>query len=622
MTSNTVLPPTNHQTAFSRKDAWARVAIQTAIVAAVFVAVAGALLAWDYSRRLAKDPLESDQFKALKADLAAQPQDENLKAQVRDLDRLLRSQYFAQRGFASAGAWVLLGGMVVFLIALRTAATLRRRLPQPEVHPMPADPEGRSTRAARWAIAGLGVLLALAGLALALGVGTVLRDGGEPSAIAAATVVSPGSEAGAATTTGSDIRRQAQTSEVSKTSEVLGTGASPTKEETAKYWPRFRGPTGMGISAYTNVPTTWDGPSGKNIVWKTRVPVEGNSSPVVWNDRIFLTGATDRVRQVFCFDTSGKLLWQKDMPATPAAAAKPPEVIGDTGYASCTPATDGQRVYAMFAIGDVAAFDFSGKLVWVRSLGIPKNSYGHATSLAMVRNLLLVQFDQATAKEGKSKLLALDTATGNTVWETPRPVPNSWSTPTVIEWKGQEQIVTGGDPWAIAYQPADGKEIWRVKCLAQDVAASPVFVDGVAYIGNANAKMSAIRVDGKGDVTESHTLWTAEDGLPDTCSPLATSQYVLLLTSSGTLTGYDAKSGKKLWEKDFDSGFNASPTLVGKNVYLLGDEGKAWIVEPAASECKTIAEANLGERCAASPAFLDGRIYIRGKEHLYCVGSR
>jgi len=379
----------------------------------------------------------------------------------------------------------------------------------------------------------------------------------------------------------------------------------------------------MGISTHANVPTTWDGPSGKNILWKTAVPTEGNSSPVVWKDRIFLTGGTNAVRRVFCFDTaSGKLLWQQDLPATPSSTVKPPEIMADTGFASSTPATDGQRVYVMYAIGDVAAFDFTGKQVWVRSLGIPKNSYGHATSLALVRNLLLVQFDQATAKEAKSKLLALDTATGTPVWETPRRVPNSSCTPIVVQWKGQEQIITGGDPWTIAYQPADGKEIWRVNCLSHDVAASPVFADGVVYVANDNAKATAIRVDGRGDVTETHTLWTAEDGLPDTASPLATSQYVLLLTSAGTLTNYDAKSGKKLWEKDYESPFKASPSLVGKYVYLVGDEGKAWVIEPGPTDCKTIAEANLGEPCAASPAFQDGRIYLRGKQNLYCVGTK
>jgi len=594
--------------------------MQTSAVAGVFLVAATALLAWDYSRRLAKDPLDSEEFKALRADLAVEPQNEELKGEIRDLDRMLRAQYFEERRFAARGGWVLLGGAVVFLIALRTAATLRRRLPQPDLYAMPVDTEAPTERDARWAVAGIAGVLALAGIGLTLGIGTVVRGFDAASTEAIATAVPPGGDETATTPAASGPTDGAKTPASAAAS---APGPAAPKDEIGKSWPRFRGPSGLGISAYTNVPTSWDGPAGKNVLWKTPVPLEGNSSPVVWKDRLFLSGATDRVRQVYCFDTAGgKLVWQKDMPPTPAGAAKPPEVNGDTGYAANTPVTDGNRLYVTFAIGDVAAFDFAGNLAWVRSLGIPKNPYGHATSLAMVRNLLLVQLDQAIAKDGKSRLLALDAATGKSVWETPRPVPSSWCTPIVIEWKGQEQIVAGGDPWTIAYQPADGKEIWRAKCLGQDVAASPVFADGVVYVGNANAKASAIRVDGHGDVTESRTLWTAEDGLPDTSSPLATPQYVLLLTSSGTLTSYDAKNGKKLWEKDFDSSFKASPSLVGKNVYLLGDEGKAWIVEPGPTECKIIAQATVGEPCAASPAFQDGRIYVRGRQHLFCIGSK
>lgn len=623
MNSNAPAPPSGSDLTSEQREFWARVAVQTAAVAGVFVVAAIALLTWDYSRRVAKDPLNSDKFKAIKAELATRPQDEPLTAEVRQLDLVLRSQYFDRRRFASVGAWILVGGMIVLLVSLRAAAVLRRRLPQPEVGATPADHDTVVAREARWAVAGMAAVLAVAGLGLAMGVGTVLQNS-ELSLAAGG----PGLDEGKSKedATGASLRSAPATQAAGTTQTTSNQPPAPQagegSPEASKYWPQFRGPTGQGISAYTNVPTTWDGPSGKNIVWKSRVPVGGNSSPVVWKDRIFLTGGTDRVRQVYCFDTAGKLLWQKDMPATPSSAAKPPEVIEDTGFASSTPATDGQRVYVMFAIGDVAAFDFAGNQVWVRSLGIPKNSYGHATSLALVRNLLLVQFDQAAAKEGKSKLLALDTATGKSLWETPRPVPNSWCTPLVVSWKGQEQILTAGDPWAIAYQPADGKEIWRVKCLGQDVAASPVFADGVAFIGNANAKAVAIRIDGRGDVTESHVLWTAEDGLPDTCSPLVTPQCLLLLASEGILTGYDVKSGKKLWEQDFESSFKASPSLVGKNVYLLGDEGKAWIVEPGPAACKTVAQADVGEHCAASPAFQDGRIYLRGKEHLFCIGSK
>lgn len=618
MTENTSFQPGKIPPDGPARDLVANAALRLALVAGVFLLAAIALLGWSYGQRVAKDPLNAESFKALKAQLAARPQDEELKAQIRQMDQMLRSQYFAQRRFASVGAWMLLVGVAVLLASLRAAATLRRPLPHPQASPPSASLESETARAARWSVAGLAAALALAGLGLALAIGTVV-PGEDESELATATAASV-DLAGIAASNAKNTELAPDTPSP-KTAVSAERDQGPVPAEFAKNWPRFRGPAGLGIAHFTNAPTAWDGPSGKNILWKARVPLEGNSSPVVWNDRIFLTGATDKQRQVYCFDATGKLLWQSDMPATPAAAAKPPEVMGDTGFASPTPATDGQRVYAMFAIGDVAAFDFAGKLVWSRSLGIPKNSYGHATSLAMVRNLLLIQFDQATAKEGKSKLLALDAATGNTVWETPRPVPNSWATPIVVEWKGQEQIITAADPWAIAYQPADGKEIWRAKCLGQDVAASPVFVDGVAFIGNANAKLAAIRVDGRGDVTTTHTLWIAEDGLPDTCSPLATSQYVLLLASSGTLTCYEAKSGKKWWEHDFESGFKASPTLVGKHVYLLGEEGKTWIVEPTPTECKIVAEADLGEHCSASPAFLDGRIYVRGKEHLYCIAA-
>jgi outer membrane protein assembly factor BamB len=393
------------------------------------------------------------------------------------------------------------------------------------------------------------------------------------------------------------------------------------KEEIAKNWPRFRGPSGAGISAYDNIPTGWNVQKGENILWKTPVPLEGNSSPVVWKDHLFLTGATKDQRQVFCFSTvDGKLLWRKDAPGTPASTAEPPKVNDDTGYASPTPATDGCRIYASFANGDLVAFDFAGTLVWARSLGMPKNSYGHAASLATWGKRVIVQFDQATVKESLSKIMALDGETGKTVWETPRAVPNSWCTPILIEVQGQEQLVAGGDPWAIAYNPADGKEIWRAKCLRQDVGPSPTFADGMVYVANQAPALSALRPNGTGEL---QPLWSGEDGLPDISCPLATPQYVLLLTSSGTLTSYDAKQGKKLWEQDFeDANFKASPGMVGKYLYLFADAGKYFVVLPGAEGCKTISQGTMGEGFSASPAFLDGRMYVRGKSTLFCIGKK
>jgi len=599
----TQIPVEPSEVSRQRRQLGARLAFWTAALAGVFVFAVVGLMARDYVQRLAKDPLDTEEFKQLKKQVVADPDSEELKREVEQRDLELRRAYFGQRRFASRGAWLLLGSLAVLLVAMRTAATLRRKLPAPELQPVLSDTETPRNAVARWAVGALVVVLIGTAIGLSTGIGSALY---EQSAQTPA---------------------EAEPGEVSPESQpiVPEDPTLPGKAEIAKNWPYFRGPGGLGISAYDNVPTTWDATKDEGIVWKTPVPLEGNGSPIVWKDRIFLTGATQTVRQVYCFDTvAGKLLWRKDMPATAASRGKLPELNEETGYACSTPATDGHRVYAWFAIGDLAAFDFSGNLVWSKSFGIPKNSYGHATSLTVWRSLLVVQFDQGVPKDRKSKLMALDSRTGNVVWETPREVPNSWATPIVIDVGGQEQIITDADPWVIAYRPANGKEIWRAQCLRGEVVASPVFAGGLVYSASDSPQLSAIRPDGQGDVTASQIVWTGEDGLPDTCSPLATPQYVFLLTSGGMLTCYDAKTGKKLWEQDFEVVFKASPSLAGTYVYLVSDtdDGKVFIVEPGPTACKKVAEAKLGEPCVASPAFQDGRIYVRGKKHLFCVGKK
>jgi len=403
----------------------------------------------------------------------------------------------------------------------------------------------------------------------------------------------------------------------------------------ARAWPCFRGRGGSGISPYNNsVFDEWDGTAGEkgNILWKSPIPLAGNSSPIVVGSRIYLTGADENQRQVYCYEAkSGKLLWQRDVPSTPESR-QPIEVLKDKdmkeapGYAACTMASDGRYVAAIFANGDLAAYDLDGTLAWSKSLGIPENAYGHAASLAIYKDRLLVPMDQGEAKAGRSKLRALDIATGKTVWEQSRDVQNSWSTPLVVHLAGRDQVITAASPLIIAYDPADGKELWRVKDSEfenADVAPSPVSAgDFVVVAGNDSTPVFAIKADGSGDVTASKVLWKAKDNTPDICSPLTTEEFVFLMTSFGTLTCYDAKKGDKLWQINLgDLKCRSSPSMAGELLYIFGESGKCWIVKPKRTGPERVQQTNLGEGCISSPAFQEGCMIVRGKKNLFCIGQ-
>jgi outer membrane protein assembly factor BamB len=589
-----------------------RLAILTAVIAGAFSLVVCALLFYDYSRRGNSDPLEIETYQALKTALAKQPENDDLRSQIRSLDLRLRREYFRQRAFTVVGAILLLGGVAIFLVSSKTAATLRRELPHPQPFATPPDTESQWTRIGRWAVAILALALAVLAIVLSFSMRLdIPSQTSSPLPTNLRSVPGEGQGEGLASS-----KPSAQSKSVSET--------APTDEEYAKAWPSFRGPGGRGTSAYTNIPTEWDASSGKNIRWKTRVPLPGNNSPIVWKDRVFLTGADQKRREVYCFDTpSGKLLWQKEVPGTPQSTAKTPKVNDDTGYAAPTAATDGRRVFAIFANGDLGAFDFKGNLAWSKSLGIPDNAYGHASSLVTYKNLLVVQFDQGTPEKApESKLLAFDSATGNPAWQTDRPVYNSWPSPIVIHAADRDQIITASDPLVISYDPKDGKEIWRAKCLVTDTAPSPTFAAGKVFVAQDSAALSAIRADGQGDVTATHIVWKGDDGLPDICSPLANDEFVFLLATYGTITCYDAEKGNQLWTEDFNEDCISSPSMAGKLMYVFAKNGKAWVAEPKRDKCHRVAESNLREECVTCPAFQDGCFYIRGKNNLFCIGNK
>lgn len=589
-----------------------RLATTTAAIAGVFSIVVCALLFYDYSRRNYINPSENDIYLSFKNTLAKHPDNQDLKTSIRNLDLRLRQDYYRQREFTIKGAVLLFFGIGIFIFSAKIALALRPEVHLPQPMPSQSDTEPQWTRTGRLAVAGFAVAFAACAVVL-----SIFARSDIP-------IVKKSTEQKeSATTSGTSLVNNSKESANSNDTSPTNIDTPVTDEDIAKSWPSFRGSGGRGTSAYTNIPTTWDVNSDKNIRWKTPVPLPGNNSPIVWKDRVFLTGADKKTSQVYCFDSiSGKLLWQKDVPTTQPGSANL-KVNTDTGYAASTAATDGRRVFAIFANGELAAFDFNGKLSWSKSLGLPDNVYGHASSLVTYKNMVIVQFDQgASSKTAKSKLLAFDSATGNPVWATDRPVRNSWPSPIIIRIADNDQIVTAAAPWVIAYNPKTGKEIWRAKAFEseQDIGPSPTFAAGKVFVANESAALSAIRADGKGDVTATHIAWKGEDGLPDICSPLASDEYVILASYS-TITCYDTEKGDQLWTEDFSEDLNSSPSIVGKQVFLFGKNGKSWIVEPLRDKCKKVSENNLGEECVTSPAFQDGCFYIRGKDNLFCIGT-
>jgi outer membrane protein assembly factor BamB len=231
-------------------------------------------------------------------------------------------------------------------------------------------------------------------------------------------------------------------------------GDSPSAEEVERNWNNFRGPGANGCAPHARPPLSWNAKEGKNILWKTPVPKHGMSSPVVWGKRVFLTGADDSSRQIYCFDAdSGKLLWQHDVDGLPGfpSGSKLPRVLDETGFASPTATTNGEYVAAIFSTGELVCMNMNGERVWAKHLGVPANHYGHASSLMSHKKLLFVQYDQ----KSNGKLLAFDLASGKPAWEATRDAI-SWSSPILIENRQRMELVLMSSKAVESYDPMTG----------------------------------------------------------------------------------------------------------------------------------------------------------------------
>ena len=578
-------------------------------------------------------PTDYPSFLALRQALAQNKQDETLKTQIRKLDQELRSNYFHRRSVLHWTTHFLILSSILFFAAVRTAGTLKRQIPNPdETH---RQSEKKSS-------AGFAVVAAWLMLCAGLYLGLLFTPPIQVEKIILDKLVAEWESAndGRPTTDGrqqtADDRRQRE-------------------ELFAKNWISFRNFNGNGVGFSDNPPIHWDGQTGENILWKSEVPLPGNSSPVIWEDKLFLTGADEHTQKVFCYNIdNGELLWTADVTLQ---EEKEIDEFGDTGFAAPTPVVDGRHVYAMFANGELVAVDLTGKLVWRKSFGVPDSHYGFASSPALCFDKLIVQFDvgsgdddgdeEDNGKATDAKLVALSLDTGEVLWETSRRgMPNSWSSPTVNKIADSYQIITCGTPFVIAYNPDNGKEIWRCHCLNGDVGPSAVVLGNVVMVTNQGPQTTAIDATGTGDITETHILWKGANALPSTPSPLVTEKYFLTVEDYGIMTGYDPNEvgGKraKFWELEVSdvAYIYSSPIRVGTYVYIFDktqDNSRAFVIDLSKIDAVVsereitlteesvtamrVAENPMPEPVVTSPAVLNNRLYVRGATTIYCIGE-
>ena len=369
----------------------------------------------------------------------------------------------------------------------------------------------------------------------------------------------------------------------------------------------------------------------KNVRWRAVIPGRGSSSPVVWGNSVFVTtaipvagGPGELDFRILCFDrSSGKESWTHT-----AIRATPHEGTHETnGYASASPCTDGRHVYAHFGSQGTFCFTMTGEPVWKRDFGDmhTRNEFGEGSSPTLAGNLPIVPWDH----EGPSKLIAVDTATGHTVWETPRDEPTCWATPLITtDSHGRQQVVMNGQNAARSYDLTTGKELWH--CGGQTVrpCASAVAADGIAYIGSGfrGSFLGAFDLVGDGDLAGGkHVLWTRTQHTPDVASPLLSQgRLYYYKEKTGLLSCIDAASGTPHYETRRLPGMSrtyASPVAAGGHVYLTDRSGRIVVIKDAAA-LEVVAENDMREGVDATPAPVGDALFIRGERHLFCVGPR
>lgn len=392
----------------------------------------------------------------------------------------------------------------------------------------------------------------------------------------------------------------------------------------ADNWPRFRGPNGTGVADDKDIPIQFG--AKKGVLWSVPIPGVGNSSPVVWGDRLFLQSASSdgSERLLLCLNaTSGKILWQAS-----AAGARAHTHQKNT-LASSTPATDGERVYAVFWNGEelsLSAYDFQGKELWKRELGGFTSQHGAGASPVVYDDMVYLANDQ----DGSAVMLAFDAKTGNPVWKATRKAYRAcYSTPFLLEKPGDKlQLIVASTGGITGYNPRTGDEIWnwswKFDGMALRIVASPIAGDGLIFANCGDGKgyrhAAAIKAGGKGDVTSTNLVWENKRALPYVPSMLLKGEHLYYVTDKGMAGCVVARTGETVWSERLGGEITASPVLINGKIYATNEAGTVYVFA-AEPTFRLLAKNVLGEGVMATPAVANNRLFIRGQSNLFCIGK-
>ncbi len=408
-------------------------------------------------------------------------------------------------------------------------------------------------------------------------------------------------------------------------------------------WPHWRGENDNGIVQASTIPTAWS--NTENIIWKTPLPHWSAATPIIWGDQIFIMSPSEgsnNIRSnpggstlllISISKKDGKILWQKELDNRN-------QLHNKHNNASPSPVTDGKMVWTMTGTGIVTAFDMKGNMIWKRDIqqdyGPLGLNFGYASSPLLYSNRIIIQVLHGYRTDDPSYIISLDTQNGKIVWRQIRPTdavsesPDAYTTPALLEYQGQTQIVISGGDCVTGHDPATGKEIWRAtgtnpsKRTNYRVVSSPIIVDGIIYVPTRQRPLLALRAGGVGDITTSNLIWKWDSaGAPDVPSPLCDGKYFYMVDDGGRVTCIDAKKGTPIWGPISTSPgtVSASPILADNKIYIL-NEAAVTTVLSVGSEPKILAINKLdGSYTLSSPAVSESHLFIRTATHLYCIGK-